>query len=603
MQWPKNILVVATCVLGMWLGYAALTMPRVVSIPFDTARVVGIWAPEAEGTWTNGDTHMRIPAYAHIPWRSVVWRWRQHAGPALRATISADGRLLATTDTAPTWRTMRVLVPAYAQELVIQSTTMRVAGDRRDLGPFMQAPTMRAMRVPWWQATLWVIDLWLPFVVTVWWLWRGGWWSVLAAGLLACVYGALVWSETRMGMQHATLWLDATGRHLSTLVIAVMAWRSRTRQLPDTPAQGRRLGLDVMRALAILCVVLAHFTPLLFSEWSGTPDIYRWTLYLGSVGVDIFFALSGYLIGGILLRVLPQLQYGAVLRRFWMRRWLRTLPAAYVSALVVWVIAPPRHIGDYLASIAFVGAINPWQLSTESSHWWSLGTEELFYVLFPLMLTLAVRIWPRVPVFLRTIICFAAVIVTLRLLLLWLLPIQVIGYTELISYVRLDSMVWGVLIQWWRRHHPDQFVALARVGMAPGVVIMGTGIALMLDQTRWYVIALFAGHMLMTAGAALLIPAFEYVHTLGHRAVDRVFVGIALVSYSAYLYHPMMIEALVRQFGAATSWSMMLTLFVVYLLATFVVATLSYVAVERPVLHWRDQHYPDHGAAHRGPTP
>lgn len=599
----KQILVLLTGIVGLWLGYAALTMPQTVHIPLDTTHAVGIWAPEAEGTWTNGDTHVRMSGFAHLPWRSVVWRWRQQAGPSLTATIRTETLPLATTTTAPTWRTVRVLLPAYASELIIQSSTMRVAGDRRDLGPFMQAPVVHAMAVPWWRLMLWVGDLWLPFVVTVWWLWRGGWWGGGAATLLAVVYGALVWSETRMGMQHPTLWLDATGRHLSTIVIAVVAWRGRGRQIPASPAQGRRLGLDVMRAIAILCVVFAHFTPLLFAEWSSTPDIFRWTLYLGSVGVDIFFALSGYLIGGILLRVLPQLQHGAVLRRFWMRRWLRTLPAAYVSAVAVWAIAPPRHVGDYLASIAFVGAINPWQLSTESSHWWSLGTEEMFYFVFPLMVYGALRLWPRVPVFFRTILFFAAGIATVRLLMVWLLPLNIVGYTELVSYVRLDSMVWGVLMQWMRRQYVRQFTQLAQIGMAPGVVVMATGIVLMLDQTRWYLVALMLGHTLITAGAALLIPAFEYVHSMGHRFIDRVCVGIALVSYSAYLYHPMMIEALVRHFGAATSWTMMGGLLGAYLIATFVVATLSYVAVERPVLRWRDQHYPDHTSTNHGHTP
>jgi peptidoglycan/LPS O-acetylase OafA/YrhL len=57
------------------------------------------------------------------------------------------------------------------------------------------------------------------------------------------------------------------------------------------------------------------------------------------------------------------------------------------------------------------------------------------------------------------------------------------------------------------------------------------------------------GHTLITVGAALLIPAFEHLHTVGWNALDRLFVGIALVSYSAYLYHTMMETWLVRQFG------------------------------------------------------
>jgi peptidoglycan/LPS O-acetylase OafA/YrhL len=81
-------------------------------------------------------------------------------------------------------------------------------------------------------------------------------------------------------------------------------WRRRQPAQPDayTPPQGRRFGVDVLRAIAVMCVVVAHFTPLVFVEWSSNRDIFSWLVYLGAVGVDIFFALSGYLIGGILLR-------------------------------------------------------------------------------------------------------------------------------------------------------------------------------------------------------------------------------------------------------------------------------------------------------------
>ncbi len=86
--------------------------------------------------------------------------------------------------------------------------------------------------------------------------------------------------------------------------------------------------------------------------------IFRWFVSAGDVGVDIFFALSGYLIDGILLRELPRLGQWDVVRRFWARRWLRTLPAAYVSALLVWLIAAPHDMTAYLLSIFFVAKVN-----------------------------------------------------------------------------------------------------------------------------------------------------------------------------------------------------------------------------------------------------
>jgi peptidoglycan/LPS O-acetylase OafA/YrhL len=591
---PTSLMGTLVLATGLWIWYALVTMPPAVSLPLTAPHVVGIWGPEGDGAWSNGDARMRTTAFAALPWRRVTWMWRQQSGDALQVTLTSATHTLAVTTTAPVWRRVYMLLPTGTTQLMLQSTTMRVDGDRRDLGPFITGPKITALAPPPWFTPAWAVDVWLPCVALLWWLWRGRWWGVVAGAAVMSVYAALVWVESRTGMQNPTLWLDTTGRYLSTLLICVLAWRDRYWHPTAMPTHGRRLGLDVMRAIAVLCVVFAHTTPLLFAQWSSTPALFRWTLYLGAVGVNIFFALSGYLIGGILWRLMPVIHQSQVLVRFWMRRWLRTLPAAYVSAIVVWFVATPQHMGEFLASIAFVGTFNPWHLSSENTFWWSLATEELFYLLFPLLLFVLAHRWRAQSFFLGALLLFAMLVGLGRLFLLWFLPLDVVGNSEIVSYARLDSLVWGVLVQWVRRHNQTLFQQLARIGFAPGLVMMLAGVMMMLDQTRWYYVALMCGHTLITAGAALLIPAFEHLHTVGWNALDRLFVGIALVSYSAYLYHTMMETWLVRQFGSATSWPMLVSLVIAYLLLTFGAAWLSYRWVEVPLLRWRDRHYPDH---------
>jgi peptidoglycan/LPS O-acetylase OafA/YrhL len=148
--------------------------------------------------------------------------------------------------------------------------------------------------------------------------------------------------------------------------------------------------------VAIICVVIAHFMPLAFTEWASNRDFFKWFLAMGSLGVNVFFALSGYLIGIILMRHIASIAQFAVVKRFWVRRWLRTLPAAYVSAVISWIVATPNNVRDFFRSIFFVGTIHPLHISTEIPFWWSLGTEELFYVLFPLALFVLVKWFPRV---------------------------------------------------------------------------------------------------------------------------------------------------------------------------------------------------------------
>lgn len=569
------------------------------TIPVDLAnreRVVGVWAPESHGTWSTGDTHMTLPFATANAWRQMQFRWRQPPAGALPVTITSTNSSIMTAP-HPEWRRVVVLVAPTQTELVIQSPTTHITGDRRPIGVLLIDITVTQFPLSWPSIVGWSIDLWLPLGLIALWLRRSHWLGLIAFGLLSSLYLVMIYQESRMGFENPSLWLSPYGRYATGGIILLALWRQYQRRTPaarvEIPADTRRLGLDVMRAIAVLCVVCAHFTPLLFVEWSAKPALFRWMLYLGAVGVDIFFALSGYLIGGILLRTLTRIGAYAVVKRFWMRRWLRTLPAAYVSAIVVWVIAAPKHIGDYVASILFVGSINPYHLASENSFWWSLGAEELFYFLFPLLLFFCVKKLPPRTAFAVTLGLFAGGAMLCRIVLQSVLPLSAVGGSEIVSYARLDCMVWGILIQWLRRERPAVFAQLALRGVAPGMVIATAGVMLMLDQSRWYMLALFAGHMLITIGAALLIPAFDAFTSFAWPLLNRVFAGIALVSYSAYLYNVMIQEWLSRLFGAATTWLELIGLLIVYVSVTFVAATLSYRWIEAPVLRWRNRQYPE----------
>ena len=333
--------------------------------------------------------------------------------------------------------------------------------------------------------------------------------------------------------------------------------------------------------------------PTVFAEWSNNRDIFKWFVNFGAIGVDIFFALSGYLIGAILLRTMVHFDDFAVVKRFLVRRWLRTLPAAYVSAVVVWFVAAPKNVFDYIKSILFVGSLNPWQLSTENTFWWSLSTEELFYLLFPLLLFLCIKIFPRVKAFAITIIIFASLAMLSRVVLAWTLPSAIIDNIQYVSYACVDAMVWGILLQWVRQSRPAWFVRLSQIGFAPGAVIFAAGVALLLDPLRWVVLTLFACHILIVIGAVLMIPAMESIKTLGWRVLDRVVGWIALISYSLYLYQCMMSDFVFNQYGYATSWGMVATSLALYFGLTFLASAISYYGVEAPVLRWRDRQFTD----------
>ena len=146
--------------------------------------------------------------------------------------------------------------------------------------------------------------------------------------------------------------------------------------------------IDGLRAVAVLSVLLYHLG---IRSVSG-----------GYVGVDVFFAISGYLITGILLK--NPGDHESSLRRFYARRILRIAPALFVTlastALIFYVLVPPALSAQLLASLASAvfsysnlwfyftidyfanGATNP------VLHTWSLAVEEQFYFFFPLLLLL-----------------------------------------------------------------------------------------------------------------------------------------------------------------------------------------------------------------------
>ena len=149
------------------------------------------------------------------------------------------------------------------------------------------------------------------------------------------------------------------------------------------PLSRREPVLDGVRAFSIVFVLMAHFFPL--------NELLPGSNYaVGEFGMALFFVLSGYLIGGQLLRRVSP-------RVFVAHRLARVLPLAWVVAVivgVVWAIDPPRLI----AHLLFYANLPPQQLTHPIEHYWSLCVELHFYAIAALLLCLQPRwTWVVVP--------------------------------------------------------------------------------------------------------------------------------------------------------------------------------------------------------------
>lgn len=359
-------------------------------------------------------------------------------------------------------------------------------------------------------------------------------------------------------------------------------------------------GLDLLRAIAIVWVMLFHS----FIVGGLGPD-FEWLSRFGWAGVDIFFVLSGFLIG---CQVLAPLQRGEPLRfrAFYLRRAWRILPAfAVVLALYQGVPALREAPGIQpwwqFASFS-VNLLIDYGRNQAFSHAWSLCVEEHFYLVFPL---LAWAMAKRPSATRLAALCGAVLVggVALRAGV-WLHDAALAPprnwFIEDIYYptwMRLDGLLAGVVLATVRVWRPRWWAALrARSTL---VMLAGLGLvalALWLFRDRTGLPANAVGWPLLSWGFALLVlAATDPRGWLGRWRVPGV-AWVAAVSYSLYLSHKIAMHV-VHLVAAPALQQHGWLLFATHAAAIFAFGAALHYLVERPCLRWRDRlHAPSQGA-------
>jgi len=354
-------------------------------------------------------------------------------------------------------------------------------------------------------------------------------------------------------------------------------------------------GLDLLRSIAIVWVMLFHS----FLVGGLGPD-FAWLSRFGWAGVDIFFVLSGYLIGSQLLR---RLQRGEelLLRDFYRRRAWRILPAFFV-VLAVYVAFPSLREAPGLEA--------PWQFATFTlnlfidythnqafSHAWSLCVEEHFYLLFPL-----VAWWfTRRPSAARFIsLCASLVLLGIALRTgVWLRDAAASPprnwYVEDIYYptwMRLDGLLTGVVLATIHVYRPALWSRLRAYPTALLVAGLAlAALALWLFRDRTGLVANAIGWPLLSAGLGLLVLSATAPRSLLERCALPGTGWLAATSYSLYLSHKLAMYA-VHEWLAPALPLQGLALFGVYTAAILVVGAALHHLVERPCLGLRDRLQP-----------
>lgn len=148
-------------------------------------------------------------------------------------------------------------------------------------------------------------------------------------------------------------------------------------------SENRIASLDGLRAVSILMVLLGH--SIITCQDPGIRYHLRRLVTYGTTGVDVFFVISGFLITTLLLK--EREKTGTIcLRRFYIRRAYRILPASYAVTISIGILLHDRvPIHDVVCSLLYVQNFNV-NLVWSLGHMWSLSVEEQFYLLWPFLL-------------------------------------------------------------------------------------------------------------------------------------------------------------------------------------------------------------------------
>ncbi len=315
----------------------------------------------------------------------------------------------------------------------------------------------------------------------------------------------------------------------------------------DTPpalAQQKRIPeLDGLRGIAVLMVIFFHYinNQLIGAQGMLGRILYKITSF-GWVGVDLFFVLSGFLIGTILIRNRGSKNYFST---FYIRRIVRIVPNYYLLIAVFLIIGSiPFFASDYFlagnrvipiwAYLVMVHNIFIAHLqnfgNTSLSITWSIGVEEQFYIVFPFLIFILKEKW--LPFLLGLAIVLAP-----------LIRMQYSGWIP--PYVllpcRMDSMAFGVLIAW--ANHYYSLKDLVKKYRKPLLAL------LMLDvficgflSARYGDLGVFKNTLFAIIFSLMLVFALVYKDSVyGSLLRIRQLVWIGTISYSLYLFHDLIL--------------------------------------------------------------
>jgi peptidoglycan/LPS O-acetylase OafA/YrhL len=338
----------------------------------------------------------------------------------------------------------------------------------------------------------------------------------------------------------------------------------------------RNFGLDILRAISIWLVLLQH-------GGINIPGLAP--LKIGGIGVEIFFVISGFLIGGILFREIDKgNSFLTTLKTFWIRRWMRILPLYYAVLLVKFIFFD-HSIGLDIFYYIFFLQNNFFGIDFMPVSW-SLVIEEWFYIFTPVFLLVAGMVLKSDKKMLVAMLGFIVLVIAARLVYVLLFNAPYEGINGNFPF-RFDALFLGVILAFIKH---KKWKLFAR---AEALQVFGFGSILFVGYIFYYwtmaypqnlinklVFPRTFGFFVLPLSIALTIP---YISGISIKTDKNLlakgfyfFINTtSILTYSIYLIHPFIYQ-----------WKFNL---VVGILLTYGVSWLVYTFFEKPILRYRDK--------------
>ena len=257
-------------------------------------------------------------------------------------------------------------------------------------------------------------------------------------------------------------------------------------------------------------------------------------------GVSIFFVLSGFLIGGIILKIIRTSDFTIKdIVNFWIRRWLRTIPNYFFILLILilcqFLIAKDIGHVSFRYFIFSQNLYQPHPLFFPEA--WSLSIEEWFYLTFPVLTYLLFR---RLKSKNKSVI-IAAIIFLVIPLVLRIIKYYLVGDIDWdlnfrkIIILRLDSLMYGIIGAYISIFKKEIWKKIKKIGLViSGLIILYLILYSGLNTEKQVFAAIY--HFNLESIAVLFaLPFFSELKSTKYRRIANIFTFISLISYSMYL--------------------------------------------------------------------